>query len=166
MKILNKLLDIIYPPTCGICGKLNKNYLCPKCEKTLYSQATFGQDIYRDKYFMTHYYMFKYENNIRNLMLNYKFNEKPYLYKTFSTFLNKYQKRLLQFKFYDIILAVPISKKRLKARGYNQSLLIAREMAKDLKLKLYTNVLIKEKNNTQQSTLNKERKRTKCTRSL
>lgn len=26
------LLDIIYPPTCGICGEINKKYICKKCE--------------------------------------------------------------------------------------------------------------------------------------
>ena len=71
---------------------------------------------------------------IRNLILNYKFNEKAYLCKSFVNFLNKYQKIYLQFDFYDIIIPVPISKKRLKLRGYNQSLLIARDLAKEMGL--------------------------------
>ena len=27
------LLNLIYPPKCGICGKLNENFLCNKCYK-------------------------------------------------------------------------------------------------------------------------------------
>ena len=90
------------------------------------------------------------------LIIDYKFNEKPYLYRSILEFLNKYQKKYVQFEIYDIIIPVPISKKRNKERGYNQSLLIAREIAKNENVKLRNNVISKVKNNTTQSKLNKE----------
>ena len=124
--------------------------------------AIFGKDEYMDKYFQSHYYIFKYDNLIRKLLLDYKFNEKPYLYRTFSEFINKYQKLYLQLEIYDIIIPVPLSKKRKRERGYNQSLLISKEISKALKTKLEKNILIKKRNNQVQSTLNKERKRNKC----
>lgn len=99
--------------------------------------------------------MFKYEGIIRNIILNYKFNEKPYLYKSFVNFFNKYQKRYLQFNFYDIIIPIPISKKRLKQRGYNQSYLLAKEIANTLNIRLETQLLVKVKDNIAQSTLSK-----------
>lgn len=89
-------------------------------------------------------------------MLQYKFQEKPYLYKSFTTFFNKYQKNYLNLNFYDIIIPVPISKKRFKKRGYNQSFLIAKEIAKNFTIKLEEDVLIKTQNNIAQSTLNKK----------
>lgn len=147
---------------CGICGKGKDTNLCKKCQNKLKLEAVFGKDEYQDTYFENHFYMFKYEGMVRNLILNYKFKEKPYLYKSFSEFFNKYQKEHFQFDFYDIIIPVPISKKRKKERGYNQSFLIAREIAKELDVKLEDNILIKQKNNIVQSTLNKNRKRTKC----
>ena len=79
-----------------------------------------------------------------------------YLYRSILEFLNKYQKKYVQFEIYDIIIPVPISKKRNKERGYNQSLLIAREIAKNENVKLRNNVISKVKNNTTQSKLNKE----------
>ena len=57
---------------------------------------------------------------------------------------------------YDTIVPVPISEKRLKARGYNQSLLIAREIANQLNLELLNNCLIKTKNIVEQSKLNRD----------
>ena len=39
------------------------------------------------------------------------------------------------FKSYDTIIPVPISKKRKKERGYNQSLLIAKELVKQVQKK-------------------------------
>lgn len=141
---------------CGICGKGINTYLCKKCEKKLKNIAIFGKDEYLDKDFEKHYYIFKYDNFIRSLIIDYKFNEKPYLYKSFLEFLNKYQKKYVQFEIYDIIIPVPISKKRKKERGYNQSLLIAKKIAKNENIKLKDNVIVKVKNNITQSKLNKE----------
>ena len=57
---------------------------------------------------------------------------------------------------YDIIGAVPIHKKRINERGYNQSELIAREIAKSIPNLEYKKILIKIKNNQRQSELKKE----------
>ena len=139
--IKEQLLNLIYPKICGICEKGKNTYLCKKCENKLKEIAIFGKDEYLDKYFENHYYIFKYDSIIRNLIIDYKFNEKPYLYRSILEFLNKYQKKYVQFEIYDIIIPVPISKKRNKERGYNQSLLIAREIAKNEKIKLRNNVI-------------------------
>ena len=82
----------------------------------------------------------------------------PYLYNTFSVFFNKYQKIYFKFDFYDIIIPIPISKKRLKQRGYDQSLLISRNISKILDTRLEKDVLIKKKENKIQSKLNKNQR--------
>lgn len=53
-------------------------------------------------------------------------------------------------------MPVPISKKRNKERGYNQSALIAKELGKLLNIEYENNCLIKAKNTIEQSKLNKE----------
>ena len=60
------------------------------------------------------------------------------------------------FGSYDIIGAVPIHKKREKDRGYNQSELIAKEIAKNTPNIEYKNILKKLKNNHRQSELKME----------
>ena len=154
--IKEQLLNLIYPKVCGICEKGQNTYLCRKCENKLKAIAIFGKDEYIEKYFENHYYIFKYDSIIRNLIIDYKFNEKPYLYRSILEFINKYQKEYIQFKIYDIIIPVPISKKRNRERGYNQSLLIAKGMAQNKNIKLRNNVISKVKNNNTQSKLNKE----------
>lgn len=71
-------------------------------------------------------------------------------------FLSKNQKIFEKIKTYDTIIPVPISKKRKKQRGYNQSLIISKEISKNAKLQHIDNVLIKCKNTIEQSKLNKE----------
>ena len=157
---INKILDLIYPPVCGICGKINNNNLCKKCEMELKKyqniKIIIDDEELEDKYFNELMYIFKYEGLIRKLIIDYKFNDKSYLYLTFVNFLIKNQKLFENIKKYDTIIPVPISKKRFKNRGYNQSLLVANEIAKKFNLKLMNNCLFKTKNIIEQSKLNKE----------
>ena len=89
--IIKTLLDILFPQVCGICGKLSGNSLCKKCEILLKKQSKF--EIYEndslENYFDEHMYFFKYDGIIRKVILNYKFKDKAYLYKTISNFLIK-----------------------------------------------------------------------------
>ena len=71
----------------------------------------------------------------------------------------KNEKIFEKIKKYDKIITVPISKKRLKTRGYNQSYLIAKEIANQTNLELVNNCLIKTKNIKEQSKLNKEERK-------
>ena len=161
-----KILNLIYPPTCGICGKLNEKFLCKKCEKILESEAVFGVDKYEKmkienmskdkKYFNEHLYIFLYQGIIRRIILKYKFQEESYLYKTFVNFLLKNENFFKKIEKYDTIVPVPISKKRLKSRGYNQSELIAKEISYNSNLTLETECLYKVRNIVEQSKLNKE----------
>ena len=161
LKIQEKILNLIYPQTCGICGKIATNSLCKKCEIELKKQEESqiignNKEEIENKNFDELIYIFKYEGQIRKLILDYKFNEKSYLYLTFVNFLLKNKKIFEKIKNYDTIIPVPISKKRNKTRGYNQSLLIAKEIAQQTNLELVNNCLIKTKNIIEQSKLNKE----------
>ena len=156
--IFENILNLIYPPKCGICGKLNETFLCDKCYKILENDAKFSIEKFEklENEFDEHIYMFKYEGVIRRIILQYKFQEKSYLYKTIVNFLLKTKKMFEIIKTYDTIVPVPISRKRKKTRGYNQSYLIAKDLANIIGIKLENRVLFKTKNIIEQSKLNKE----------
>ena len=101
-------------------------------------------------------YLARYQGNFRKEILEYKFFDKPYMYKTFAEIILNNEKIYQILKSYDIIISVPIHKKRKNSRGYNQSELIAKELAKNVKGLEYKRVLKKTKNNTEQSSLNKK----------
>ena len=162
--MLKKLQNLIYPQKCGICGKLDENSLCKKCQKILENEAICEIEENKNPYmdFCELISIFQYDGIVRERILDYKFNEKSYLYKTFVNFLLKRQKVFEKIKEYDIIVPVPISRKRKRERGYNQSLLVAREISRQLRkyankdLQLVTTSLYKIKNTIEQSKLNKE----------
>lgn len=161
IEILEKLLNLIYPPVCGLCNAPSEKYLCKKCEINLKKLEVLGNDIFEksyeeNKYLNEHIYGFMYDGIIRKLILSYKFNYKSYIYRTFVTFFEKNEKIYLLSRKYDIIMPVPISKKRHKKRGYNQSSLFAEEFAKKINLKYEENILLKTIDNKKQSDLSKE----------
>lgn len=156
--IIGTILDIIYPQVCGICGKVSSKSICNKCRARLKSEFKFEMDDYTEdvqKNFNEHYYFFKYENLIRQQILDLKFHEKTYVYKTIMYFFKENKKDLKNLEKYDIIIVVPVSISRKKERGYNQSTILAKEISRIIERPFIENVLSKIKNTVPQSTLNK-----------
>lgn len=154
--LINHAINLIYPNVCGICDKICKEELCRKCEIHLNNIAKFKIDKYNNKYFTKHLYIFKYEGIIKKRLIKFKFNEKVYIYKSFVKFIIKNKKICRFFKTYDIIIPVPIHFKRKITRGYNQSALIAKGLAKINNIIYLEDVLFKKINNKPQSTKNKQ----------
>ncbi len=114
---------------------------------------------YKDKYFDNHIYLFKYEGMVRKKIIEYKFKEKSYLNETFVNFILKNEKICRFLKSYDIITPVPIHIKRKRKRGYNQSEIIAKKVAKNIEnLQYIPNCLVKQKNTVAQSSLTKRQR--------
>lgn len=156
MKILTRVLDLFFPPICGFCGKLNTKYICNECEKIVNLEAINKIDSYNKNY-NRHLYIFKYEGIIREKIIDYKFNNKVYLYRTFTEAVLKNKENIKFIEQYDFLIPVPIHKERKKVRGYNQSELIARILADEIgKIKLQVDILKKDKNIVAQSTLDKK----------
>ena len=152
---------MFFPPVCGFCGKLDRNSLCNKCKIQIQKNNLSKIEDYKNtsSYFDEHIYLFQYSGEIRNMILNYKFREKSYIYNTFVELIKNNEKICAQIKKYDIIMPVPISKKRLNTRGYNQSALIARKIAKTLNMCYEENILVKIKDNKPQSEMGQEKRK-------
>ena len=100
-------------------------------------------------------YLYEYKDIVRKYFLDYKFNDKSYMYKGFERLILNDEKIYKKIFSYDIITSVPIHSKRKKLRGYNQSKLIAKEIANKIGVE-YKDLVEKVVNNNPQSELNKE----------
>ena len=150
MNFLETALNFIFPPVCGICGKMKESYLCKECQTKIENEPVFlnKTDDYVTKYFSTHTYLFSYTTPIREKILQYKFKEQAYLANMFSEFFVKNEKICGFLQKYDIIIPVPMTKKKVRKRGYNQSELIAKQIAKKIpNLKLESRILVKTNEN-------------------
>lgn len=160
MHFINYIINIFYPNACGICGNISKYNICPKCKARLNKIKQCKKHIYLTRSFTDEMYIFKYKDLIRESFLKYKFGEQNYKYKAFANFIIKDKKICGFLKKYDIIIPVPISKKRKTQRGYNQSELIIKECARlDKNITVCKDVLYKIKDTKPQSTLDKEQRK-------
>lgn len=155
MNFINSALDYFFPPICGMCGEINENYICNNCYENIKKIKKCVINEYNNRNFSKHLYIFRYEGIIRNKIIEYKFEDKGYLYKMFAKIILSDKKTCNFIKKYDVIIPVPISKKRKKKRGYNQSELVANELAQKLNQDIWTDIIIKKKDNKPQSELNK-----------
>ncbi len=156
------MIEYIYPSVCGMCDEINENYLCTRCKEKL--KGYLINKIEKCKNDKSVYYdykikILKYENIIREKIIEYKFNEKTYMYSTLEKIILNDEKICSFLKKYDIIIPVPLYPKKKLERGYNQTELIAKKIAKDLQIKVDTKLLKKIIDTRKQSTLTKQERK-------
>ena len=144
--MLDFVLNFLFPPVCGICGKLDRNWLCFRCKKRLDKYEKFNQirgkeninilfNFQNEKiYFDEFLYCFEYKNLVRNLLLKYKFSDCGYLSNMFVNIMLNNKKVNEIFENYDIMIPVPIDKNKRLIRGYNQTELITNEIEKKFRI--------------------------------
>lgn len=155
--LIETALDLIFPKTCGFCGEITNSYLCEYCNEYLRLKKMNKIQKYEDKFFEEHLWMYEYKDDIREKIIDYKFNDKSYLYRTWVQIILSSEEISEYIKGYDILIPVPIHKKRKRRRGYNQSELIAKGITQKIKkIKLQTNIIEKVKNIKPQSSLSKD----------
>lgn len=159
MKIIETILNLIYPNVCGFCGDINKENICTECSKKIEKYKILRIEKSTNQYIEKQCFIYKYEGEIREAILKFKFQEEAYLYRTFAEMILDNLEVCEYIKTFDVIIPVPIHRKRRLERGYNQSELIANEISKQLRINIERNILIKIRNNPKQSTLKLEERK-------
>ena len=133
--------------------KIPDEHCCERCGAKLSGEERYCFNCQQDeRYFDIARSCFVYDGEMRKLIHQLKFSNKPYLARALAPFL--YDKLVSLGWKYDKIIPVPISKSRQKSRGYNQSLLLARELAKLMDTTVSCDVLIKTRETIDQVGLN------------
>ena len=173
MKILNFLLTFIYPKTCMSCNTLlnynTKIELCDNCAKD-FNPYRGNRCITCDRpidntgecsicksekiYFEKGYCVYPYAGAVRNTILNFKFKNMALYYTYLGSKMTEYYFEYIM-ESYDYITAVPIHKKKLKVRGYNQAELLAEYISEQINIP-YCTVLKRTVNTKPQNALNKK----------
>ena len=133
MSVASFLLDLLFPPKCAFCGALTEKDdqgICPTCQrelpwtKELRRRADFTTGVTAPLY---------YEGTVRQALLRYKFNGAPARGQTFGQRIAGELRRQGRDES-DVVTWVPLSRKRLRRRGYDQARLLAEATAKELAL--------------------------------
>ena len=151
--MLDFVLNFLFPPACSVCGKIDKNWLCPKCQKRVERLEKSCLVEIENKKYEKLLYLFKYESLVRKLILSYNFSNKAYLNHFFANQIAKNEENAKVLRKYDMIIPVPMHKKKMQKRGYNQTELVAGELEKSLGIPARKDILSKVVNTTTQSKL-------------
>lgn len=129
MGMFSEILDLLYPPRCAFCRKVLKkgeHGMCKKCE-TKISRTHAGGSQSGD-FFSCCVSPLYYENEVRDALLRFKFNDATVHAELFGGLLADCIAENLKGR-YDIITWVPLSRNRMKKRGYDQAMLLAMSAA-------------------------------------
>ncbi len=151
-----KILEIVFPKRCLGC-KIPGQFICPKCRKSL---------PYPEKVHNGIYAAVSYRSPvIRAAIELLKYKKAKVLGEELAGLIHErfkdifFRGDLSRSKF--LIIPVPLSKKRLRERGFNQAELIARHLSDKVALEIYSNVLYKIRHTASQVELKSRQSRLK-----
>ncbi len=144
-----RLLDLLYPPKCAFCRRTVREgrMLCPDCEKKLPvpEKDLQGQQISHLAVCLSPLY---YTEDVRQSLLRYKFHGAAAYCRIYAELMDACLRE--HGVKADIVTWVPLSRKRLRRRGYDQARLLAEEVAGRQGI-VCEQMLVKPKNNPAQS---------------
>ena len=147
-RFFTKAANILFPPKCIVCGKIvdsDRLSICPDCAKkiayntrkcsvcgkpldTVYGDLKCARCANTYRPFVRAFVPLLYKDSVREAILRFKFRGKRSYCRTFATLIFLEIKKSGYIP--DYVTFVPIHFVRRGTRGYNQSELLARELAK------------------------------------
>lgn len=129
MKLLDAILDLIYPPRCAFCHRFlyeRGDGLCRFCKENLPVTGVLAEQTQFAHVKCCVSPLF-YENTVRDSLHRFKFGQQTGYAGIYAGFVVKcIDENEISC---DIISWAPVSAKRLRKRGYDQAELLAREIA-------------------------------------
>jgi len=188
MNLLRNFIDIIYPPRCPICGEFIVNErtstgdramtfcrvcladfkkitspLCPICGMPFVSRA--GEDHLCEKclrkrpFYEAAGAAYLYDGALMEAIHQFKYGSKSFLADSLGPLLAQFaQSRVMESNEY-LTMPVPLHAKRLRERGFNQSLLLARHVSEQLNAELDFLTLRRIRYTSPQTGLGKDERR-------
>lgn len=132
MKLWSALLDLLYPPRCTFCHCFVKSSavaMCDNCRKNLPYTTNGGRQ--KADFVTVCVSPLYYEDDVRESLLRYKFHGATGYAKAYAPLIADCIRAHLDQE-YDLITWVPLSRKRLHRRGYDQARLLAEAVATEL----------------------------------
>lgn len=176
--LFGRLVEIVYPPRCVLCGApgFDDRDICACCYRELPwiesscvqcaipladgsgSQLRCGNCLKKPPSFDHSLSLFSYEQNAVSLIRQLKFNQKLACSRLLGTMLAELIEKAGTC-LPDCVLPVPLHKKRLRQRGFNQSVELARAAVKQFDLKLDVRSVERMRDTQSQSGLDKKQRR-------
>lgn len=161
--LANKLLSLLFPIECLGCSKEN-TYLCDDCFNSIKIHQTVEPFEHPLKYVDEIWTAADYKNKLIQTMIhNFKFRYIKELAKPLSNLLIQYYINISRYTIRDMrytIIPVPLNKKRLLERDFNQAELIGNLFSDYFGYPIMTDVIERSRHTPHQVGLNQEQRKT------
>lgn len=180
--VLNDMSEVIFPPQCLGCAEIlhtfNDQIFCPTCKEQIHlitgsichicgttfpdspAESHLCADCLEKKpYFSCARAVFSYENIILNAIHRFKYKRHISIGETLASFMTDFQFPNIDYADYSIILPVPLHIKRLRERGFNQSLILARAIGEKHQMPVDFSLLKRHKFTLTQTGSNKKERK-------
>ena len=130
---LGALLDLLFPPRCVFCRRLlhrGEEGICPRCQQEL-PWALGAEAEQTGEFFSLCASPLWYQDQVRASFHRYKFKGVRGYSRTYGRLVAQCVQDHLAGR-YDLITWVPLSRARLRQRGYDQAMLLASAAALEL----------------------------------
>ena len=131
MKFVYRLMELLFPPKCILCGGLLKREETDLCRRCRREAPWYGNRKRKAQFLDSFAAVWYYEEYPRKSILRYKFSGKRCYAPAYGRLLAA---KLLEMPdlTYDCITWVPVSRLRRFARGYDQGQLLAEAVSREL----------------------------------
>ncbi len=184
MKIVDSLLNLIYPARCLLCQEyLNpetQNTLCPscresielnhppfclKCSRHINTHGKLCRECRQTDFHFDHAWSTSiYNDSMKELIHLFKYQNRTGLRTFFvSHMLQFIGHHHIDMKQFDGLVPVPLSGTRFRERGYNQSALLAEMISKEFSIPIFEQCLLRVKHTKNQALLGKKDRFTNVT---
>ena len=144
--LFSQLLDLLYPPKCVFCRRLLRPEEHDVCARCVHELEPIPAPLRRGQFYTECYAVYPYEGVVAESLRRFKFSGQSQYAAAYSRMLAP----LLRTAPFEILSWVPVSAKRRRSRGYDQTELLAHAVAKELELPC-TQTLQKIRHNPAQS---------------
>lgn len=158
MEYIKSINSLLFPSRnwCFFCKTSTTyitSYICSDCRgqlEVLNREIELGsQDIEKS------FYILGFNRFIKEMIYDFKFNGKSYLYKPLGKIMVDFIQSLNLISNIDLICFIPSHRRKEAIRGYNQSELLAKYISEKLDIKLSKNNLVKYRFTKEQNKLNR-----------
>ena len=163
-RIASQILNLFFPARCPVCNEIGQRHmhLCDSCEESIEritdrclgcGNPRAGCTCSKHNFSLFLASPFLYENKLREAIHRFKFGGETDLVKFFAKETAECVAKEFGDVKFDVVTCVPQTKRKCRQRGYNQSALLAKEIAKQLKLPYDELLLIKTRETADQHNL-------------
>lgn len=156
---LDRALDLLFPPVCVGCRRIGR-WICPRCWRTVpwYDTCEYLDILQHtpaddpSHHLQRVYAVTEFSGVAREAVHAFKYHRRFAI----ASLMGMLMADMVVERDIDLVISVPLHRKRRRRRGYDQAAMLAKHVARSLNVKHEANLIRRVKQTKEQNTLSRE----------